>query len=84
MIFNARSPNEVLSRAHHDRVIFGTGERLEAVLPDYDDLVEATAQRDGAAALEIREGPYGPGEKSRKRRFRWRQSRCPAAKLERL
>jgi cytosine/creatinine deaminase len=43
MIFNARSPNEVLSRAHHHRVIFRNGERLEAVLPDYDDLLEATA-----------------------------------------
>jgi hypothetical protein len=30
------------SRAHHDRVMFNDGARLDAVLPDYDDLLETT------------------------------------------
>ena len=38
IMFNARTINEIVSRAHSDRVILDRGERLGATVPDYAEL----------------------------------------------
>jgi cytosine deaminase len=50
IVFNARSLNEIISRHHADRVVFRNGVRLNAQVPDYDELLEDDASA-GAARV---------------------------------
>jgi cytosine deaminase len=50
IVFNARSINEILSRAHADRVIIDRGVRVLARPPDYAELWEDEKTRVGASS----------------------------------
>jgi cytosine deaminase len=51
IVFNARTINEIVSRPQADRVVFDRGERVQAKVPDYDELwdEETSGERAGAA-----------------------------------
>jgi cytosine deaminase len=45
IVFNARTLNQIVSRAHQDRVVFRNGIKVAANVPDYDELLETEESR---------------------------------------